>query len=51
MMERLIKRGATSGRTDDNVDSIKKRFVTYQQETKETVRYFEELGKCEHVSA
>ena len=27
MEERLLERGKTSGRTDDNVDSIKKRFV------------------------
>ena len=28
MEQRLIKRGETSGRSDDNVDSIRKRFHT-----------------------
>jgi UMP-CMP kinase len=29
MLERLLKRGETSGRSDDNIESIKKRFRTY----------------------
>lgn len=29
MLQRLLKRGKTSGRTDDNVESIKKRFRTF----------------------
>lgn len=31
-MERLIKRSETSGRSDDNVEVIKKRFITFQNE-------------------
>jgi len=31
--KRLLARGATSGRVDDNIESIKKRFKTYQEET------------------
>lgn len=31
MLARLLKRGQTSGRSDDNIESIKKRFHTYQQ--------------------
>jgi UMP-CMP kinase len=33
MLSRLLKRGETSGRSDDNIQSIKKRFNTYQLET------------------
>jgi len=33
MMKRILKRGETSGRVDDNVDTAKKRFVTYNSET------------------
>lgn len=29
MEKRLIERGKTSGRADDNVDTIKKRFKTF----------------------
>jgi UMP-CMP kinase len=28
MLKRLLKRGETSGRDDDNIESIKKRFRT-----------------------
>eukprot|EP00404_Azadinium_spinosum_P022166 CAMPEP_0180616756 /NCGR_PEP_ID=MMETSP1037_2-20121125/32653_1 /TAXON_ID=632150 /ORGANISM="Azadinium spinosum, Strain 3D9" /LENGTH=204 /DNA_ID=CAMNT_0022636623 /DNA_START=22 /DNA_END=634 /DNA_ORIENTATION=- len=33
MEERLLNRGKTSGRSDDNIDTIKKRFTTFQEET------------------
>eukprot|EP00933_Yihiella_yeosuensis_P064635 TRINITY_DN68080_c0_g1_i1.p1 TRINITY_DN68080_c0_g1~~TRINITY_DN68080_c0_g1_i1.p1 ORF type:complete len:345 (-),score=84.44 TRINITY_DN68080_c0_g1_i1:128-1093(-) len=33
MEKRLLKRGETSGRSDDNADAIKKRFKTYMDET------------------
>lgn len=31
MQKRLLKRGETSGRADDNVESIKKRFKTFEE--------------------
>jgi len=40
MLNRLLKRGETSGRSDDNINSIKKRFVTYENETKEIIKYY-----------
>lgn len=33
MEERLLNRGKTSGRSDDNIETIKKRFVTFKEET------------------
>jgi len=33
MEKRCVARGATSGRVDDNIESIKKRFKTYMEET------------------
>merc|ERR1712050_619215 len=33
MERRLLGRGETSGRVDDNIESIKKRFKTYMDET------------------
>ena len=33
MQERLLERGKTSGRTDDNIESINKRFITFHDET------------------
>ena len=45
MEKRLLKRGETSGRSDDNIESIRKRFKTYDEETKKIVQHFEELKK------
>jgi UMP-CMP kinase len=51
MLARLLKRGETSGRSDDNLESIKKRFVTYKAETREIVKYYDELKKNMDVNA
>ena len=51
MLNRLLKRGETSGRSDDNINSIKKRFATYESETKEIVKYYSELNKNYNVSS
>jgi len=44
METRLLKRGETSGRTDDNMESIKKRFQTYIAETMPIVELYEKKG-------
>jgi UMP-CMP kinase len=51
MTNRLLERGKTSGRSDDNIESIKKRFVTYENETKEIVKYYTELNKNYDVNS
>jgi adenylate kinase family enzyme len=43
--KRLLKRGETSGRTDDNLESIKKRFKTFVDQTKPVIEYFQEKNK------
>ena len=35
--DRILKRAKYSGRSDDNVESLRKRFTTYKQETMPTV--------------
>lgn len=37
MTKRIMKRGESSGRSDDKVDVIKKRFDTYNMETFPTI--------------
>jgi len=44
MEKRLLERGATSGRVDDNIESIKKRFRTYLEETMPIVEKYEQKG-------
>ncbi|KAL8759797.1 MAG: hypothetical protein Q9199_000521 [Rusavskia elegans] len=51
LQERLIKRGKTSGRADDNAESIKKRFRTFVETSMPVVDYFEKEGKVVKVSA
>ncbi|KAL8781146.1 MAG: hypothetical protein Q9213_006146 [Squamulea squamosa] len=51
MQERLINRGKTSGRADDNAESIKKRFRTFVETSMPVVDYFEKEGKVVKVNA
>lgn len=47
---RLMIRGQTSGRSDDNAASAKKRFMTFRQETMPIVSYYEEKGLLKRVN-
>lgn len=51
MLERLLNRGKTSGRSDDNPESIKKRFRTFIETSMPVVDMFREQGKVIEVSA
>jgi UMP-CMP kinase len=51
MLERLLKRGETSGRTDDNVESIQKRFVTFKETSYPVIEYYEKLNKVIKVNS
>lgn len=43
--KRLLGRGETSGRVDDNIESIRKRFKTFMDETMPIVNKYKEEGK------
>lgn len=51
MRERLLKRGETSGRADDNEESIKKRFRTFVETSMPVVEHFEGEGRVVKVDA
>ena len=51
MIERIIERGKTSGRSDDNHESLKKRFATFNEESVPIVTYFEQKGKVRKINA
>jgi len=51
MLSRLLNRGKTSGREDDNEESIKKRFHTYRETTMPVVEYYNKLGKVAEVDS
>ncbi len=48
---RLLKRGETSGRDDDNIDSIRKRFRTFRDTSMPVVEWFEARGQLRRVSS
>lgn len=51
MQERLLERGKTSGRNDDNLEAIKKRFNTYQKETMPIIQKYQGDGLVSRFEA
>merc|ERR1712039_284724 len=51
MQERLLERGKTSGRNDDNLEAIKKRFNTYQKETMPIIQKYQGAGLATRFDA
>ncbi|XP_041481040.1 adenylate kinase isoenzyme 5-like [Lytechinus variegatus] len=51
MTERLLNRAKTSGRVDDNEETIKKRLATFHELTKPVIDCYAEKGKLKKVSA
>lgn len=51
MEQRLLKRGETSGRSDDNIESIRKRFQTYIESTIPVIQHYEHQGKVHKIDA
>ena len=47
--KRIQGRAKYSGRTDDNVESVKRRFDTFKSETLPTVELFVSKGKCVEI--
>ena len=51
MESRLLERGKTSGRSDDNAESIRKRFRTFVETSMPVVDYFDKQGKVIKIAA
>lgn len=51
MTERLVNRGKTSGRIDDNEETIAKRLVTFHEETQPILGYYGKQGKLVTIEA
>jgi adenylate kinase len=51
MKERLLSRGATSGRADDNEATILKRFESFKQISFPVVDYYKDTGLLKRISA
>lgn len=51
MINRIMERSKTSGRNDDNIESLRKRFATFKNETMPIVDLFAEQGKTRRIDA
>ncbi len=40
LQRRLLERGKTSGRSDDNIETIRKRFNTYSEQTAPFLKFY-----------
>ncbi|CAG5104483.1 Oidioi.mRNA.OKI2018_I69.chr1.g1276.t1.cds [Oikopleura dioica] len=49
MVQRLIKRGQTSGRADDNEETIRARLNTFEKATAPVVDYYKQQGKLYEI--
>lgn len=50
MVKRLVKRGETSGRSDDNEETIKKRLDLYYKATEPVIAFYESRGIVRKVN-
>ncbi|OCT84981.1 hypothetical protein XELAEV_18023143mg [Xenopus laevis] len=50
-IERCLERGKSSGRSDDNRESLEKRIQTYLQSTRPIIDLYEKTGKVRKVDA
>jgi len=51
LRKRLLKRGETSGREDDNSESIIKRFKTFEETSYPVIEWFQKQDKVEEIDA
>lgn len=51
MKDRLLKRGESSGRVDDNEETIKKRLETFHDVTKPVIDYYEKQNKLKRINS
>lgn len=49
LVKRILSRAKYSGRSDDNLESVKLRFDTFKAETLPTVEFFKDKNKCTEV--
>merc|ERR1719242_2816168 len=50
MVQRLLKRAKTSGRADDNEETIRKRLTVFSEQTKPVVEFYKGCNKVHQVN-
>jgi adenylate kinase family enzyme len=51
LVQRLLERGRTSKRTDDNLETIRRRLQTFQKTSMPVIERYRELGKLVEINA
>jgi adenylate kinase family enzyme len=51
LVNRLMERAKTSGRADDNEETIKKRLKTFHKETEPVINLYQDSGKLIKINA
>lgn len=51
MTQRIIERSKTSGRDDDNLESLKKRFKTFRETSMPVVDMYRKEGKVSDIDS
>lgn len=49
LIDRLVNRGKTSGRADDNLETIQKRIAVYEEQTAPLIDWYKQKGKYSQV--
>jgi len=49
--DRIMERAKTSGRVDDNIEALRKRFATYEAETKPVIEHYRSISKLKEVDS
>ena len=49
MIKRILERSKTSGRNDDNIEALRKRFGVFRNETMPIVTMYEGMGKVRKI--
>ena len=50
LIRRLLERGKTSGRVDDNMESIQKRLITFHNQSTEVIDFYETKNKVIRIN-
>lgn len=51
LCERLLERGKSSGRSDDNQETIEKRLRTFHQESVPAIEHYKKFNKVKSINA
>lgn len=51
LVERVLKRGKTSGRVDDNEETMRKRLTNFHQETRPILEHYQSMGKVRKINS